>query len=318
MFDEMLLLKALAVAFIASAIGTAIGCWHRREPRWTRAEFGAILGTATGFYLGCWWLGHWPSWPMKVDQDRLLIVVLPAAIFVELAAAFPRVPRWSAWTLRLAIAAGMGRILLDHTSYLTDLAGPGTREWTAEKTWLMLGSLALASSTVWVLLALRERRLPSRSVPMVLAIASAGTACTVMLSGYLSGGLLGLPLAGALMGTAVGSLFQKGRADARSPLGFGIVGLFSLVVIGRFFGQLTTAHALGLFFAPLLVWLPEFPYIRRLRPWLRGLLACILVAIPVMIVVAQAKRAFDEDSKPVVAPGGDAEPSLDDYLNFRP
>ena len=39
-----------------------------------------------------------------------------------------------------------------------------------------------------------------------------------------------------------------------------MVGLFSLLVIGHFFGELTTAHAILLLFAPLLGWLPELPY----------------------------------------------------------
>jgi hypothetical protein len=85
--------------------------------------------------------------------------------------------------------------------------------------------------------------------------------------------------------------------------------------MGRFFGKLTTLHALILFAAPLLCWLPELPGVRRLWPWLRGVLRVALVIIPVAVVAVQAKQAFDEDSKSNSSPD---EPTQDDYMNFQP
>ena len=89
-----------------------------------------------------------------------------------------------------------------------------------------------------------------------------------MLSGYASGGQIGLPLAMRLAAAGLAAAFvlpPSSRNDA--PLGVAIVGLFSLLVIGHFFGQLTTAHAALLLFAPLLGSLPEIPYLRGLPTW---------------------------------------------------
>src|SRR5262249_10274173 len=135
----------------------------------------------------------------------------------------------------------------------------------------------------------------------------------IMLSGYATGGQLALPLAAALVGATVASWALSGPTDVTGPLGLGVVGLFALLVIGRFFGQLTTGHAALLFAAPLLCWLPELPSIRRLRPWLRGLAQVVLVAVPVAVAGAQAQQKFAEASRP--SPDS-KEPSIQDYMDF--
>jgi hypothetical protein len=96
--------------------------------------------------------------------------------------------------------------------------------------------------------------------------------------------------------------------------GLGVVGLFSLVIIGRFFGELTNTNAALLFFAPLLSWLPEVPPMRRLRPAIRTVLAVILVAVPLAIAVNSARIKFIENSERT-APNSD-ELTPEDYLNF--
>ena len=135
-------------------------------------------------------------------------------------------------------------------------------------------------------------------MPIALAVVCAGAGCTVMLSGYATGGQLGLPLAGALVGVGFVSMALRGRVDVASALSVGLVGLFGLLVIGRFFGTLTTVHAIVLFAAPLLAWLPEMISSPRLRPWLRGAMRLALVAIPVVFVLAQAWQRFSADSRP--------------------
>ena len=115
-------------------------------------------------------------------------------------------------------------------------------------------------------------------------------AVTVMLSGYASGGQVGLPLAAALMGVTAAALVLTRKTPRTGPLGVAIVGLFSLLVIGRFFGELTSAHAIVLLCAPLLGWSTELPYVRRLPSWARGLARVILVAV----VVVGRRRRFRE------------------------
>ena len=102
--------------------------------------------------------------------------------------------------------------------------------------------------------------------------------------------------------------------DVKGVLGPGVVGLFAVLVAGRFFGELTTVNAALLFFAPLLCWLPELPYVRTLRPWVRGVAQVVLVAIPVTLAVVQAQRSFAAAS--AATSGAPNDTSSQDYLNF--
>ncbi len=118
-----------------------------------------------------------------------------------------------------------------------------------------------------------------------------------MLSGYATGGQLGLPLAAALAGGAIVALAASSLRLSSSWVGPAVVGWFSLLVIGHFFGELTLIHAVLLFVAPLLGWLPELPYVRALRPWAKGLLRIVLVAAMVAAIVFHALNVFQEQSK---------------------
>ena len=271
--------------------------WPWRDPRLTRVSTAGCWPWRPGSSLGCLILGILPHWPFRQDQDRLLGVVFPAIVFVELLAAFSKVPRWLTWSLRLVVVIGCAPVLLHGTSYITDLAGPGTREWPPGLAALILGGLATVLAGVWALLALLVRRQPGLSHAVSMAVVIAGAAVTIMLSGYASGGQIGLPLAGVLMGSSAASLVLPARSRGSGPIGVAVVGLFSLLVIGRFFGQLTTAHAVLLLCAPLVGWLPELQYARRLPAWARGLLRLIADGALVSTVVVHAQRKFVEDSR---------------------
>jgi hypothetical protein len=95
-----------------------------------------------------------------------LLIVLPAVVAVEAAAAFLGRRRWLAWLLRAAVAAAAAPILLYGTTYLGDAAGPGTREWRPLVTWLILAALAAALAIVWVGLVFLQRRAPGLSLPL--------------------------------------------------------------------------------------------------------------------------------------------------------
>src|SRR5712692_5860979 len=110
-----------------------------------RTAVGGVLSVSVGFFAGCWWLGVRPHWPPLEDQDRLLLILLPAVIVVELVAALLkselRNPKseigspdirvsnfgfrilsldiWLPWLQRLAVAAIAGRILLHNSIYIT-------------------------------------------------------------------------------------------------------------------------------------------------------------------------------------------------------
>ena len=157
--------------------------------------------------------------------------------------------------------------------------------------------------------------MPGLSHAICLSGTSAAAAVTVMLSGYATGGQAGLPLAAALLGASIAALILPRSARVTGPIGVAIVALFSLLVIGRFFGQLTSAHAILLFGAPLLGWLPELPFLRRLPPWARGLSRVILVGALTAVVVGDAQRKFAENSQ-ASSSSEPNEPSMQDYMDF--
>jgi hypothetical protein len=310
--DPIEMLKATGLALAISALTLGIlGWWGRRRTDgrpWIDA--GWVLGIGAGYYLGCWMLEIRPSWPIKEDKDRLLGLVIPAALAIEMLAAFPRVPRWLIWALRMTLAGLGGRILLHGMALL---AGPSA--WSPAQAWQILSAIAAAEAAVWVLLVMLARRDAGVALPIALAITIGGASVSVMLSAYLSGGQAGLPLSAAVLGASLAAMVLSNAARSEAPIGLAVVGLSSLLIIGRFFGDLRTDHAVLLFAAPLLAWLPELPRLRRLPPWGRGLLRVVLVGLVVSGVFVDAARRFIGNSGPTARPGSN-EPSVEDYLNF--
>ena len=143
--DPMLILEVSAAAALTAAAVLLLFAWPWRKPRALRASVGSVLGVALGFCVAGWWFGLRPHWPPREDQDRLLLLLFPALISVELLAALAGGYRWLAWPLRLILAGSAARILLDNTSYLADLAGPGTREWTPAQTAVILSGFGAAA-----------------------------------------------------------------------------------------------------------------------------------------------------------------------------
>jgi hypothetical protein len=312
------MLQAGAAAAALALLVLLVCGLPRRKPSPARASAGWVLGVAAGFYLGCRVLGWAPRWPRRVqdllrlpgdDQDRLVMLLLPAVLAVELVVALARPPQWLAWMGRLAVAAGAAPLLLYNTVYLAELAGPGSRQWSPAQQAVILGSLAALLAAAWLALARLAQRAPGYSVPLSLAVACAAAAPTVMLSGYAMAGQLGVPLAGSLAGTALAALAVPRPASATPSVGPGLVGLFSLLILGRFFGELPSAWAAVLFAAVLLPWLPEIPRPLLLGPRLRGLARVLVVAIPAALVLAQAQQRFVKESQTSPTSG---EASADD------
>ena len=102
--DPITILAAIGVALAVSALallerlaGTKGGYSHGR--------FRLGAGQGAGFLLGCCALGKIPHWPPVEDTTGSSSLVLPAVVVVELLAAFPSVPRWLIWPLRMILAA---------------------------------------------------------------------------------------------------------------------------------------------------------------------------------------------------------------------
>jgi len=303
----------MLVAMAAAAlVASAAFLFPRRFGGEGRSSVRCLVGAATGFYIGCGIVGMWPKWPPVEDRDRLLLVLFPCVIVMELLAALPACPRWGKLLLRLPVALSAAPILLHNSVYLTQSPGPDSIGWTSAQQVSILGGLALALGGVWAALNLLAKKNPGRSLPLALAVACAGAAVSIMLSGYATCGPVGLLLAAAILGAMIGSLFLPTPPDVTGVVGPCIVGVFSLVVVGRFFGELTSVNALLLMAAPLLCWVPELPYLCRLGPRLRGVVRLVLIAAPLAIVLSLIQNAGKADQ---TAPAGE-EPGIEDYQNF--
>ncbi len=306
--------QAFAAAFLIPAAAMLLGGWpwRRSRPSWASAV--GVLGVALGFLAACPLLDEVSHWPPSDASDRLQLIVLPAVVVVEMAAAFAGRFRWLFWLPRLVVAGGAARVLLDQSSFIADLPGGEANRWTTLQTIEYLGGMAAALVGVWALLALLMRRSSGRSVPLAVTLAAAGAAATVLLSGDATGGLAGLAFAVALVGALAASLLLAPTPDLNGLLGVGVVGLFALVVTGHFFAELTAVNAGLLFFAPLLCWLIEVPPIRRAWPWVRGVVRVSLVLAPVVVALALAQQKSAKD----LAPRGSGVPEAtnDDYINF--
>ena len=98
-------------------------------------------------------------------------------------------------------------------------------------------------------------------------------------AGYITGGQDGLTLAADSRGSCPHGFHPQVVVGGRLPLGVAVVGLYSLLLIGRFFGELSSAEAVLLFASPLLAWIPELPIVNRLPRWARTLARAVLVGL---------------------------------------
>jgi len=323
--EPLLLVKAVAMASVLAGMAQLLAWWilgavgaavlpKVLQLQQTRVAVGGALGVGIGFVAGAWTLGQWPHWPPIEDRDRFLTLLLPAAILVECLASLPRVRPWLTWDMRLVLAAACAPILLYRTTYLADLAGPGSREWTDRQMAAWLTGMAAALAILWIGAVRLLGTSSGRILPFALAITTGGAGVTIMLSGYLTGGELALPLAGAIGGAAFVSLCLRMLKCNVGVVSVGVVGLFSLLVMGRFFGEVTTLHSGILLAAPLLVGLPEVLPRRLSSVWLRAALAVVLAVIPVAFVVVQAREKFVKASAPASSLD---EATVDDYMEYK-
>jgi hypothetical protein len=320
--DPLLYLKSMADAAIASAMVVLVilflGRWATRKWRITPSlgsfiiHLACILGIGVGLAIGYAALSLELNWPPTSGLDRLLTLVLPVALVIEFISGIPCVPRYVTWVLRIVLAAMIPRVLLHGSVYLSELSG-----WTALQFTVTLGACSMLLAGVWGLLLRLASRSPGLSIPSSVCLALLCTAATVMMAGYLKGGASALPLVSTLMVTMIALLlatrrfdqrrqdFKPTQLDSNGILGIGVVGLFGLLFIGRFFGEISSGDALIIFLAPLFGWVTETRLLRNRKPWVVGCLRLAIVALPLVVVLILAKRNFDRDMAPLLV-GKDA------------
>lgn len=300
--DPVLYLKSMGVAAIVSAIVVLAMAMLRRTVSSTWLNSASVLAMGLGLALGCNFLEMRWTWPPVKGLDRLLMIVMPMALGIELIAGLQKLPQWVAWFLRLSLAAVAPRILLHGSVHLAGSGGDWTR-WEGNFALLICGALL---AFTWGLLGWLSQRSGGISIPIAVSLTTQCAGLTVMLAGYLKGGATAFPLAATIISTAIATKLVTMRSGTSEKLGLaaiigvGVIGLFGVLMIGRFFGRLSTGSAVVLMLAPVLCWATELPFLRGRKSRLVGSLRLVLVSIPLVVVLAFAKRDFDRDMAPLL------------------
>jgi hypothetical protein len=323
--DPMLILGATAAAGVVAAVLMLLSVGPARkvaaEPSAVPARRSAIatcvevLAVAGGMSIGCWWLGIRPSSPPVEDKDRLLFVLLPAAGVVEiLAVVLQRRPCFGR-ILRLLLALPLPFLLLFGSGWLPSRWTPGgdpaaASTWTEQEALRNLVGLGILLAGVWGLLVWAAQRAGGFVVPAALGLISAAAGATIMLSGYATGGMIGLPFAGVAAGALLVCLLFARRHSMTGLVGVGTVLLFGLLMAGEFFGELTATNFSLLIAAPVLCGLIALPPLQKLKAAVRFVVVLVAALVPAGVAVGLAQRSFaaatDESSMYDGAGGGDA------------
>lgn len=297
--DPLLYLRATGVA---AAITLTMAILLRRWPRGSTSgrRVLLLLGAAGAVVAGWAVLGIRPAWPPRNGLDRLLTILLPATLAVDLAGKGRWIRGWGLWAGRMVVSASAGGILLYGSVYLRGDSG----EWS----WLEVGGALTALTLVlaggWYV---GPRLLRVANESLVLGAWSAAwltAGLLIMLAGYLKGGAAAFPFVGAMAGLAVGRCHTSRGEGAASLLGMQVVGLAGLLFVGRYFGGLSTPTALIVALAPWLGWFAERPWRSRAegsrRNWRSVVGHAVLVSIPLLIVLVRGKAEFDRKLRPLL------------------
>ncbi|MGE0610150.1 MAG: hypothetical protein AB7O62_23865 [Pirellulales bacterium] len=292
--DPLPYLWSFGLSAVAAGLVVLALAGPRRPAGLARLNMACLLAMGLGLGAGAGILG-W-RWPPASGLDRFLTIVIPAALLAELILGLPRVPRRLGRCLRAALAMATPWVLLHGSVYLSAPAEGSPARLDA----LILAASGLLLAIVWGLTDRLWQRSGGVALPLALGLTALCTGLMVMMAGYIRGGAMAFPIAAAIMAAAIVSMITSPRLQAPSLAGLGVVGLFGLLFIGRFFGRLPPGSAIILLLAPLLCWATELPFLRCAKRWQREALRLVLVAIPLAVLLIAAKRGFDRDMAPLL------------------
>jgi hypothetical protein len=195
------------------------------------------------------------------------------------------------WSLYFLFALGVGRILLHRSVYLQDDL-PGSIVVLAGCAALLVAVQSLLTR-LWI-------RTRQASIPLAVAAALFSAGLLVLMAGYFKGGCAALPWSSAILGTILGAVWTRNRADLLGVTGLAVVLLFGILFIGRFFGGLSTGCALLVLLTPLGCWVPELPIFRTFLPWQKECIRLTLVTATLLAILLSAKVTFDREMAPLL------------------
>lgn len=277
-----------AIAAAAIATTTAAAC--RRTGSRT-AGLAAALAVLAGTAAGLWLVDGLPRLSPRVAVERLLVIGLPLAAIAE-AIAVGAALGIVATVVRGVAAFALVRVLLHDSVHLQ------MEETAAGATVL---TAAVLAAIEWPVVAAGERR-DDGGVVTVLAVvlALAAAAVVIPMAGYVKGGIV----AALLAATVGGALAGGGRVGLT---GFGFAALLGIVVVGRFFGGLSSPAALLLCSPPILTVavgrvgesLGDAATGRVMRSAAYRL---ALAIVPLVVVIAHSWHDFDRSFRRILSP----------------
>ncbi len=354
--DPISYLKASVAAVFASAMIVLAFRLVMRKTVHSGAAVISLVAVGVGVVTGYGVLSFSWTWPPANALNRFLMIVLPAAVIVELLAAISgrarllpsldqqlgrslalpsgdadrervstRILTNSATTksgfryafgFRLALYASVSRILVHDSVYLGDAGSGNPDAWTFAQTLAVFGGGFAGLITVWSLLCRLSERSAVGGITLSLAMAILCTGLATMMAGYIKGGAAAIPLSAALAGTTLASpLLAKGsggsdRRHLQGMIGIGVIGLFSLLCIGHYFGQLTGVRAIVLFLTPMLCWISELPGLGSRPEWQKSGVRFVAVTMVLSAVLFFAKQDFDRKMAPLLVSVSSADTEL--------
>lgn len=313
--DPFQYMIALLAAFTASFLAIFISQLAMRATIPSLARFVFMVGLVLGLLTGYRILGFELRWPPVNALDRFLMIVLPAAMIVEFIGTV-RVPdnqhnflfrfsSFSAATVRFAFIVSVGRVLWHDSVYLSSVES-NTNDWPP---FIAFGVLLSGAASLYV--ALRSSMIlafrgVSASLTAGLVMSLLATGMVTMLAGYIKGGAAAMPLAGGICGAALalrmaGKKTGPATSHGQFLIGISVTALFSLLWIGRFFGQLTTFDVLMIFLSPHCCWLSEFWPFRDYSNNYRMVIRMAAVALILLVVLFFKWQQFMQKMIPLIA-----------------
>lgn len=275
------ILATLASPIVGWGVKSFVARGSRSRPS-RLASATAPLGLALGAAVGLAILGVSVAWPPRTGLNRLLTIVMPLAVLIECSTIAPRASDRFRWVCRVSLACGTGWILLIGSVY----ARGESADFPVTRLALALGILAAGQMGTQASLSRLGARARSSVVLFTLAAAMASAGLLTALKGYLGLGLASLPLVTALIGVALAGRGSENQDSSSGAVALGVVALFGLVIVGRFFGRLGEVEAVVILLAPELSWIVERAGQTRKstawRPWVH--LAIVLSPLLILLV----------------------------------
>jgi hypothetical protein len=204
------------------------------------------------------------------------IVLLALGLSIVMYLAPAQRPRLIALAVALCLAAP-----------LRLLSGNLAQHWSIPGKLAVLVSLAAMLGVVWLLLASSESEQPAILRVPLLILVTIGAAIVVTQSGVFIYGLSSAALGAAIAGTALVFSFRGTASSAGAAAAAGVItfALASLIILGHFYGELSTINAALLILALVATGAPLPAVLRSGPAWQRNVARAVACSAPLLFAV---------------------------------